>query len=134
MKNVLFLATLAIAVFGTAVQANPYSYLAKWVNLGQRVVTYTQDRDVIDVKIRDGYFQSLKFKVLRAPIDMDRCVVHFENGETKEVELRNNIPAGGESRRIDLPGNKRFIEKVVFWYDTKNRSNKRAVVSLWGER
>ena len=51
---------------------------------------------------------------------MHKLVVHYGNGETENIEPRNNFSAGSESRVIDLPGNKRVIQKIVFWYDTKN--------------
>ena len=51
---------------------------------------------------------------------MHKLVVHYGNGETENIESRNNFSAGSESRVIDLPGNKRDIQKIVFWYDTKN--------------
>ena len=51
---------------------------------------------------------------------MHKLVVHYGNGETENIEPRNNFSAGSESRVIDLPGNKRDIQKIVFWYDTKN--------------
>ena len=47
---------------------------------------------------------------------MHKLVVHYGNGETENIELRNNFSAGSESRVIDL----RVIQKIVFWYDTKN--------------
>jgi hypothetical protein len=50
----------------------------------------------------------------------------------QEVETRDNIRAGGESRVIDLAGNRRIITKVVFVYDTKNFAGRRAEVELWG--
>jgi len=63
---------------------------------------------------------------------MHRFTVHFNNGQTQNVEMRDRIPAGGESRVIDLDGKGRFIEKVVFWYDTQNDEVRRSTVELWG--
>ena len=104
----------------------------KWEKLGQRKVNFMLDRDEIGVGRFEGFFTALQIKVKRGPINMHKMVVHFHNGETKELELRNNFTAGSESRVIDLPGNNRIIDKVVFWYDTKNFSGSRAVVELWG--
>lgn len=61
----------------------------------------------------------MKIKVLRSALDMHKMVVHFGDGTTQDIELRNNFKAGQESRVIDLAGNRRVITKVVFWYDTK---------------
>ena len=53
---------------------------------------------------------------------MHKLVVHYGNGETESIELRNNFSAGSESRVIDL----RVIQKIVFWYDTKNLARRNA--------
>jgi hypothetical protein len=87
----------------------------RWEKLGDRKINYA-----LQIKVRFG------------AINMSKMVVHFGNGETKEIELRDNFSAGSSSRVIDLPGNNRIITKVVFWYDTKNRSRLRARIELWG--
>ncbi len=104
----------------------------RWEKLGQRKVNFTADRDEIGVGRFEGFFTALQIKVKKGPINMHKMVVHFHNGDTKELELKNNFVAGGESRVLDLPGNNRIIDKVVFWYDTKNFANSKAVVELWG--
>lgn len=106
----------------------------RWIKLGERKVNYTVDRDEILVTAAEGRFTALKLRVENGGINLHRMVVHFADGSIKEVELRENIPAGGSSRVIDLPGNRRIIHKVVFVYDTKNFSDRKAVVELWGRR
>ncbi len=51
----------------------------------------------------------------------------------RDVEIRRLIPAGGETKEIDLPGGKRVIKKVVFVYKTRRAAKRRAVVALWGK-
>lgn len=104
----------------------------RWEMLGMRKVNYTLDRDEILVTRSEGIFNALKVKVKAGPLNMHKIVVHFGNGQTEELEVRENFQAGGESRVLDLPGNQRIIRKVVFWYDTKNLANRKAVVQLWG--
>lgn len=106
--------------------------LQKWEKLGQRKVNFKADRDEIGVGRFEGFFTALQIKVEKGPINMHKMVVHFRNGQTTEIELKNNFVAGDQSRVIDLPGNSRVITKVVFWYDTKNFAGSRAVVELWG--
>lgn len=103
-----------------------------WELLGMRKVNYSLDRDEIIVTRAEGIFTALKVKVKKAPINMQKLVVTFGNGEVEELELRNNFAAGSESRVIDLPGNKRVIKKIVFWYDTKNIANRKGIVEVWG--
>jgi Protein of unknown function (DUF2541) len=104
----------------------------RWEKLGERKVNFALDRDEIIVGRADGRFDGLKIIVRRGAINMHKMVVHFGNGESQELELRNSIPRGGESRVIDLPGNNRVITKVVLWYDTKDRARQRAELELWG--
>ena len=103
-----------------------------WELLGKRKVNYGLDRDEIMVTAREGGFTKLKLRVLKSPINLHRFVVHYGNGSKQEVAVRKKIPAGGETRVIDLKGGKRVIRKIVFWYDTKGLQKKRATVAVWG--
>ena len=105
---------------------------AGWELLGSRKVNYGLDRDEIVVTRAEGVFTAIQLHIKRAPINMQKVVVHYGNGETDEIELRNNFAAGSESRVIDLKGNRRVIQKVVFWYDTKNIADRKGEVELWG--
>ena len=106
--------------------------LPGWEKLGQRKVNFKVDRDEIFVGRFEGFFDALQVKVKNGPINMHRMIVNFRNGQTTEIELRNNFEAGSESRVIDLPGNNRIITTIVFWYDTKGFANSKAVLEIWG--
>lgn len=103
-----------------------------WEKLGQRKVNFKADRDEISGRW-DGVFAALQIKVRGGSISIQKMVIHFRNGETRDIELRNNFTDGSESRVIDLPGNRRFIDHVVFWYESTSTSNGgKPVVELWG--
>jgi hypothetical protein len=104
----------------------------KWELLGTRKVSFRLDRDVMPVTWREGSFNAIRIVVRNGSLNMQKCIIHFENGGTKEIELRHNFAGKSASRIIDLPGNKRLIEKIVFWYDTKNVSRKRATILVYG--
>ncbi len=106
--------------------------LHRWEKLGQRRVNYSLDRDEILVTARDGRFSALKLVVRKASINLHRVVVYFGNGQHMEVHIRKRIAAGSETRVIGLPGKKRVIKKVVFWYDTRGLARGKAIVELWG--
>ena len=106
-----------------------------WVLLGERVVTDKSDHDTIRVGRDRGSFTALKFDVRRHGVDFHRVVVHFANGEDQRVELRNSIPAGGETRVIDIDGANRIITSIDFWYDAKTLGRGRtATVRSLGRR
>lgn len=136
MKIKLWMGTFALCLLSLAWSSfttlSSPTVPPKWELLGSRKVNYGLDKDEIIVTAREGVFSALKIKVLRGGINLHRVAVHFGNGEVEELEVRENIPANGESRVLDLPGNKRVVQKVVFWYDTKNYAGKKAVVNLWG--
>ena len=104
-----------------------------WRNLGTKTVNYRLDKDVLDVQLRDGTFQQLKFVVRGGALNMHKVVVHFENGGQQEIELRHNFAPRSSSRIVDLKGNNRLIEKISFWYDTVNSSNRKAKLTVLGK-
>ena len=103
-----------------------------WEKLGQRKVNFKVDRDEISGRW-DGVFRKLQVKVRGGSVNMKKMVVHFHNGQTQEIELKNNFTDGSESRVVDLPGNRRIIDKVVFWYEaTSSTEGNKPTVELWG--
>ena len=104
----------------------------RWEKLGQRNVNYQLDRDEIPVTARDGRFTKLRIRTEKSGINLHRFTIHFANGQTQTVEVNQSIAPNTTSRAFDLPGNKRIIQKVVFWYDTKNFARQRGRVELWG--
>ncbi len=105
-----------------------------WTLLGTRTVDYTLDRDVIGFNESGEYFQTLKFVVKNGTLNMHKCTVHFTDGDTKVIELSDEMNKSNDGRILDLKGSNRKIEKVTFWYDSKNNSNDKSIVELWGKR
>lgn len=135
MKIKAMLSALALVICAASFSAftsASATFPPKWELLGSRKVNYTLDKDEILVTAKEGAFSAVKIIVKKGGINLHRVAVHFGNGEVEELDVRENIPADGESRVLDLPGNKRIIKKVVFWYDTKNYANQKATVHLWG--
>ena len=115
----------ALAACASAPQAND------WELLGERTVNHTMDHDQIDVGKQEGDFERIALRVQNAPVEFERVVVHFKNGDDQVVDMRDEIEAGGQTRAIDLPGDERIIKSVSFTYHTDERGE-RAVVQLWG--
>lgn len=88
----------------------------RWVYLGHASVDGRVDRDRIYVGRDRGRFQSIQIRVDRAPIEFRRVVVHYANGRSEDVDVRWRIPAGGQTRAIDLRGDNRAIDSVEFFY------------------
>lgn len=102
-----------------------------WRLLGEGRASRSVDRDVIRVG-GDQAYTTLRLRVFDAPIEFLKVSVHFRNGGSRDIEVRQFIERGGSTRRIDLPGNRRLIDRVVFWYRTPSGTANRARVQLWG--
>jgi hypothetical protein len=104
----------------------------RWAALGSRSVTDRVDHDTIVVTGAKGDFNAIKLTVQRSAVRFYRVVVHYRNGGQQEIQLRNVIEAGGETRVIDLRGKDRVIKAVDFWYEAKSIGRRGAVVRLFG--
>jgi len=139
MKRISLVAILA--TFMVLVQAqSSFAQVAAdksldtWTLLGTRTVDYTLDRDVIDFKESGEYFQTLKFIVKNGTLNMHKCTIHFVDGDSKVIELSDEMNKTNDGRILDMKGSNRKIEKVTFWYDSKNDSKDKSIVELWGKR
>lgn len=104
-----------------------------WTLLGTREVNYTIDRDVISLKELNHSITGIKFIVKNATINMHKATVHFKNGDTQDIEFADEVNAANDGRLMELKGNSRPIEKVTFWYDTKNKPTDKSTVEVWGK-
>lgn len=117
--------------------------IGRWERLGERTVNFKTERDAIRATHR-GTFTKLKFHVKGAPVEFNKVIVKYANGSMQELKIRQIIEAGGETRVIDLRGNKRIIKEIVFYYKTAKRNprtdrghshnkyKQKATVSVWG--
>lgn len=128
------LTTLLVALTMTGSATSVGAQAPGWVLLGQRTVTDRVDHDLVAVTAVRGDFNRIKFQVQRAAIDFRRVVVHYADGTNQEIELRNTIPANGETRSIDLDRRDRIIRSVEFWYDANTARGRRGVVRVMGQR
>ncbi|MBK6864214.1 MAG: hypothetical protein IPG91_11895 [Ideonella sp.] len=104
-----------------------------WRLIGQTHADHGQDHDTIIVQGPYDNFRKIKFKVTDAPLNMQRMVVTYDNGAPDNIEIRQDIPQGGESRVIDLRGiGKRSLRRIDFWYDTQGFLKGKADVTVFG--
>ena len=105
----------------------------RWERLGDARVDGNRDHDNIRVNAR-GRFRAIRFFVQGGDIEIERVVVHFENGADTEVEVRDRIRSGRTTRSIDLPGDERRLRSVEFWYGRGNWGRSRPQLVLYGRR
>lgn len=135
MKKMFFVLLMSVitapALFA---QITADKSLDSWTLLGTKTVDYTLDRDVVSLKESGEYFTSLKFVVKNGTLNMHKCTVHFADGNTKVIDFADEVNKTNDGRILDLKGSNRKIEKVTFWYDSKNNSDNKSIVELWGKR
>jgi hypothetical protein len=127
LKPLLFISAIVLLSFTTKDNSTQ-----QWVLIGERKVSFLIDHDVIQTTGKDNY-SKLRVKVKDSPVHIIDMDVYFENGDKFDVALKQNIPKGGESRVIDLPGGNRNVRKIEFWYETKGLRKGRGTVQVWGQ-
>lgn len=120
-----------LALATTLFVASPL-HADEWELLGSRQVNFAVDRDVIPVTAREGVFRAIKLEVEEGNLEMYDIKVVFGNGEVFSPETRLVFRENSRSRTIDLPGNRRVINRVEFFYRSRARRGK-ATVRLYGK-
>lgn len=130
----LALAALFLAALAADARPRRERVDRHWEVLGTLTVSDAKDHDVLAVTSRQGTFRSVKVEVQGRAVQFRSMKIHFANGETQDVELRDVIPAGGESRVIDVEGvGDRVIRTIEFSYDAQSLGGKRARVRVFGK-
>lgn len=100
--------------------------------LGCRNVGFINDTDVIPVGRQDGRFRAIQLRVRGNDIQMRDLKVVYGNGAPDDLQVRLTIPAGGETRWIDLRGGARFIREIVMTYASRPNFKGQAEVCAYG--
>jgi hypothetical protein len=102
-----------------------------WSKLGERKVNATQETDEWVPDAPTPPITALKIRVNRGGLNLHRCIVYFADGDKASFDMRNDIPAGTESRVIGLGERGRSVTRFAFWYDTRNYSGQKPEIELW---
>ena len=124
----LLLALVPVLVLAAAGE----SFAAGWVLIGRRAVTDRIDHDTFALPGHARY-DKLRLQVKGPAVQFHDLKVHFANGGTEDVTLRDVLRGG--TRVIDLKGRDRDIERIEVWYDAQTRRHGRgSSVEIWGRR
>ena len=138
VKNVVRMSVAAVLVCSIGIASygqrrrNDRRDEGRWEYLGQAHVDGREDHDKIRVE-NGGSFRAIQLGIRDGAIEFHKIIVHFENGADHQVEVRDRIAANEKTRTIDLPGDRRRIRSVEFWYG-KTNWRRRPTVNLWGLR
>ena len=125
--------TLALAAIVLGLATAAIAERRGWELIGERVVSDRVDHDTIVVTRAEGTFKALMIRVLERAVQFHSMKIHFANGETQDVALRDVIPAGGKSRVIDLEGHDRVIKTIEFVYDAQALGGRTAKVRVFAK-
>jgi hypothetical protein len=128
LSALMFAMLLVVGLSTTARAQHP-----GWVLLGERHIDGHMDNDKVDVGKDAGTFRAIQFRVSGGDVHFEKIQVKYLNGTREDIDVRADIPAGGRTRIIDLPGDRRVIESVSMWY-SKGEWHTRPSVKVYGIR
>ena len=89
-----------------------YAQRGRWTYLGDSHVDGAQDHDSIKVGRSAGTYRAIQLRIRGGAINFERVIVRYGNGSQEEIPIRARIPDGGQTRVIDLPGERRIIRSL----------------------
>ena len=102
-----------------------------WHKIGETTVSHDKETDKIQI-LGANRFASVKIKVTDAPIHLEYFDIKFDNGESKNVKIGQELKVEGETSVVNF-GAEKNIKSVDFFYHTVgNAKDKKAHVELWG--
>lgn len=134
MKNKFIVGVVALLMIATANISFGQNLIKDWQQLGSRVVDYTLDHDVVSLNNSKEAFTALKVTVKNGSLNMHKATVHFANGDKQDINFPEVVTPESGGKVIDLKGNDRVIEKVTFWYDTRQKSAEKSTIEVWGKK
>ncbi len=133
MQKKIRLIGLFLVLMTCSLASNAQRYGNRWEFLGQSHVDGKNDHDKIQVDSNER-FRAIQLGIKGGAIEFYRVVVHFESGQDHDIQIRETIRAGGKTRPIDLPGDRRRIRSVECWYGKPSWGRNRPTLNLWGMR
>jgi hypothetical protein len=125
-RRLLASVAIGIALFPRAALAN------RWIPLARAAIDPAAERTELAVDPPSARLRSFRLRARGGAIDAIHVTVVFGNHRRFDIPLRAVIPAGGESRVIDLPGDDRRISRVFLRHAPVGGASGRVELSAWG--
>jgi hypothetical protein len=127
--------TLTSAMVGTlaCLSMAPTAAQARWEQLGCQKVGFAVDKDVIHVGRSEGKFRSIRLLVSGNKVHMMDLKVIYANGQPDDIPVRDEIRAGGQTRPLDLKGERRAIKEIEMVYRSQPNFKGEATVCVEGQ-
>jgi hypothetical protein len=125
----------AVVVAGlfTSLGLLPTAASARWEQLGCQKVGFKVDKDVIKVGRGEGRFKSIRLQVSGNKVHIMDLKVIYANGAPDDIPVRAEIRAGGQTKPLDLKGERRAIKQIEMVYRSQPNFKGEATVCVEGQ-
>lgn len=123
-----------LEVYGEGARSGGGRPEARWEELGCQRVGFLVDRDIIRVGRNEGRFSALRLDVSDNKIFIEQFRVIYGNGTSDEFRVREEIRPGGQTRPIDLRGERRVIRQIEMVYRSQPNFRGQARVCVSGRQ
>ncbi|HEX6225132.1 MAG TPA: hypothetical protein VFZ52_12010 [Chryseolinea sp.] len=134
-KRILVIFAMSVLLVSVAFAQEPAVMLSNkpgWHKIGEIKADFKMENESISVMGADK-FKSILLKVTDASINIEGIQVFYESGQMEEFNVKNELKAGAETRKMDLKDGPQEIKKVTFTYKTvANEQDEKAHVELYG--
>jgi len=104
------------------------------VYLGWTLISRKKGKDWIAIGEEQGKFSSLRFKVSKRPLEVDKVVVTFGDGQKWSPKLPSQLGPDSWSQELKLPKGQRLVRKVTFFGRSTGKKGGMARVDIYGRR
>jgi hypothetical protein len=111
----------------------PTAASARWEQLGCQKVGFKVDKDVIKVGRSEGRFKAIRLQVSGNKVHMMDLKVIYANGAPDDIPVREEIRAGGQTKPLDLKGERRAIKQIEMVYRSQPNFKGEAKVCVEGQ-
>ena len=111
----------------------PTAAQARWEQLGCQKVGFAVDKDIIRVGRQEGKFKAIRLLVSGNKVHMMDLKVIYADGTPDDIPVREEIRAGGQTKPLDLRGNRRAIKQIEMVYRSQPNFKGEATVCVEGE-
>jgi hypothetical protein len=87
-----------------------------WEELGCQKVGIKTDHDSIKVGRSEGRFSAIQLRVRGNDVELLDLKVIYDRGRPDDIRVRSKIRDGGETRPLDLRGERRVIDRIDLTY------------------
>jgi hypothetical protein len=103
-----------------------------WQQLGCERAGFLGERDVIQVGRKEGRFRALRVSATSNSVAINDLKVIFSNGEYERLMVQQDVREGTTTQPIDLPGDRRSIDRIEMAYQSKPNFKGQARVCVEG--